>query len=717
MIPVTPTLDAPTPTCVRQDLDGVLFEWAAVAEATVGYRVSINGGPYSAPQPGTSFFVSGLDFGENVTINVISVRSGTTCDQSAPSATVSCAARVCPNVTMNPAAPQNAFCAEETTAVALSANLSGHDGSGETVWNGTGVVDNSGNFTFDPAIAGVGTHRLYVTYTQETLCGYLDSMDMVVNPIPSADFNQDNNVICSTGSLNVSLTGAVDPDAAYVWDFGGAAATDNGNQTYELSWSAGGAFDITLTVTRNGCVAMTMRSIVVDEPSSSGTAVAGILEVCAGSTELIELSNLITGAASGGTWSLTAGGGIPNGSLDAATGRLNPAGLGAGDYRFAYTIPGSSCPTVSTEVDVNLLGAPVANAGPTQTLTCAMGMVSLDGNDSEQGTGYSYFWTGPDPNMPIVDADQLMVDVGQPGVYQLRVTNAIGCTSTSEVTVTAETEAPVMELEISQITCFASDNGAISVSNVSGGRPPYTFRVNGEDRGRSTLFAGLAPGEYDVQITDDNGCFSNILLDLSEPNELTVRLRFPGDSTTATAGEDVFILASINGGNAIDTLIWQPDSLATAGEGRIGISFVASETMMISVTVVDELGCSASDNQLLLVRKERRVYFPTAFSPNGDNNNDIFFIGGDLDQIEFIENFYIFDRWGEGVYTASQSAGNGGTPASGDGDRFLPNNPAFGWDGLLNGMPMNSQVLVYTATVHFTDGEVIVYKGDFVLMR
>jgi hypothetical protein len=275
-----------------------------------------------------------------------------------------------------------------------------------------------------------------------------------------------------------------------------------------------------------------------------------------------------------------------------------------------------------------------------------MGMVSLDGNYSEQGAGYSYLWTGPDPNMPIVDADQLMIDVGQPGVYQLRVTNAIGCTSVSEVTVTAETEAPVMELEISQITCFASDNGAISVSNVSGGRPPYTFRVNGEDRGRSTLFAGLAPGEYDVQITDDNGCFSNILLDLSEPDELTVRLRFPGDSTTANAGEEIFITASVNGGNAIDTLIWQPDSLATAGEGSNGISFIASETMMISVTVIDELGCSASDNQMLLVSRDRPVYFPTAFSPNGDNINDIYFIGGDLDKVDFIESFYIFDRWG-----------------------------------------------------------------------
>jgi hypothetical protein len=330
MIPVTPTLDAPTPTCVRQDLDGVLFEWAAVAAATEGYRVSINGGPYSAPQLETNTFVSGLAFGENVTINVISVRSGTTCDQSAPSATVSCAARVCPNVMMNPTAPQIAFCADENTAVALSANLSGHDGTGETVWNGTGVVDNSGSFTFDPAIAGVGTHRLYVRYTQETLCSYLDSMDMVVHPIPSADFNQDNNVICSTGSLNVSLTGAVDPDAAYVWDFGGAAATANGNQTYDLSWPAAGTFDITLTVTRNDCMATTTRSIIVDEPSSAGTGVDGLLEVCAGSTELIELSSRITGASPGGVWSVIAGGGVANGSLDATTGRLNPAGLGAG---------------------------------------------------------------------------------------------------------------------------------------------------------------------------------------------------------------------------------------------------------------------------------------------------------------------------------------------------------------------------------------------------
>ena len=90
-----------------------------------------------------------------------------------------------------------------------------------------------------------------------------------------------------------------------------------------------------------------------------------------------------------------------------------------------------------------------------------------------------------------------------------------------------------------------------------------------------------------------------------------------------------------------------------------------------------------------------------SWTTTGDNNNDIFFIGGDLDQIDFIENFYIFDRWGEGVYTAGQAINGGGVPVSGgDGIRFLPNDPAFGWDGMLNGTPLNPQVLVYLSLIH-----------------
>ncbi|WP_187270833.1 PKD domain-containing protein [Neolewinella aurantiaca] len=712
-IDITPTLEAPLVNCTRQDLDGVLFTWADVPAASEGYRVSVNGGPYGSVQDSTSFYVGDLDFGENVTINVISVRSGTNCDQSAPSTAVDCAARECPDVTFAPAASQTVFCDDETEPVILSANLAGDDGTGDLEWTGNGVVNNNGEFSFDPVMAGVGTHTLTVTYVQEALCSYSETMEMTVNATPAVAITQGANITCTGTMVTFSLDGTRDPETEYSFEFGNATVSDLGNENYEVSYSAGGTYTVTLTAERNGCMNTATTTIAVEEEVSAGTPVSGALDICAGTSELIDLSSRVVNATEGGTWSTTSGG-VPNGNLNATTGSLNPGGLAAGSYTFAYTVDGGSCPEDVAEVTVNLLAAPIADAGPGQRLTCNMGMVSLDGSNSESGDGYTYLWTSEDPNVIITDADQQMIDVGQPGVYQLRVTNAIGCSAVSEVTVTAETEAPVMELEVSNITCFASDNGAISVTNVSGGRPPYTYRLNGEDRGQSTLFANLEPGSHDVQITDANGCFSNVILDLTQPDELTVRLQFPGDSTSTTAGTEIFITASVNGGNSLDTLIWQPDSV-TVGDGQNGIRFIANETQMISVTVVDELGCTATDQMMLLVRRDRPVYFPTAFSPNGDNINDIFFIGGDLDQIDYISNFLIFDRWGEAVYTGPQNRtdGMGGTV----GEGFLPNDPAFGWDGTLNGKTMNPQVLVYTATVHFSDGEVIVYKGDFVLMR
>jgi PKD repeat protein len=535
---------------------------------------------------------------------------------------------------------------------------------------------------------------------------------MTINATPDLALSSSDDLTCTETDVRVSVA-AADAAATYTWDFAGATVTDLADEAYSLSWPAAGTYTVSVEVNRSGCTNSASTTISVEAPVSAGSSVAEDLLICAGSSDVVDLGATLAGETPGGAWSVIAGG-VAGGSLDAATGTLSPAALSAGAYSFAYTVPGGACPDAMTQVDLTILGAPLADAGAGQRLTCNMGMVSLNGSNSETGEGYTYLWTSDNPNAVIMDADRMMIDVSQPGTYTLRVTNAIGCTATSDVVVTAETEAPVMEIDVSQITCFSSDNGAISVTNVSGGRPPYTYTLNGEDRGQSTLFAGLEPIEYDLQITDANGCFSNILLDITEPNELTVSLRFPGDSTTFNAGDNIFISATVNGGNAIDTLIWEPDSLVTT-DGQNGISFIADETRMISVTVVDELGCTATDQMMLLVRRNRPVYLPTAFSPNGDNINDIFFIGGDLDQIDYIDNFLIFDRWGEALFNSNQ-VDNGGN-SLGDGTGFLPNDPAFGWDGLLNGGPMNPQVLVYTLTVHFSDGEVIVYKGDFVLMR
>jgi|GEM_PF-1519304 len=715
MVPVVPTLAAPVPTCARQDLDGVLFEWPAVAEATAGYRISINGAPFEDPQPETSLMINNLDFGESVSISVLSVRNGTTCNESVPSPAVDCAARLCPQTNLAPAAAKTTFCDSETESVLLEANQTGGAGTGELEWSGPGVVLADGDWTFRPELAGVGRFPIIVTYTEEDICVYTDTLVMTVTATPVVTLNSSADVTCTTTAVTVGVQ-APDPAVTYVWDFAGAEVTDLGGERYELTWATAAAHTVMVTGTANGCLNSAAANITVEGESDAGEALAEALQICVGVTDPIDLSSRITGGMPGGSWSVVAGS-VADGNLDAVTGLLNPAGLAAGNYTFAYTVTGDACPDGNAEVTLLLLGAPVANAGDDQLLTCNTGMVSLNGFNSETGEGYTYLWTSDVPGNLMVDADQLMIDVSQPGTYTLRVTNAIGCSATSAVEVTAETEAPVMQIQLSQVTCFSSDNGAVSVTDVSGGRPPYTFTLNGEDRGQSTLFAGLEAAEYNLQVTDANGCFSNILLGITEPDELTISLRFPGDSATADAGDVVFISANINGGNPVDTLLWEPDSLVMT-DGQNGISFVADESRMISVTVVDELGCSATDRMMLLVRRDRPVYFPTAFSPNGDNINDVFFIGGDVDEIDFIDNFSIFDRWGEEVFRGGQVT-NGTTISAptADGSRFAPNDPDFGWDGNINGRPINPQVFVYTASVHFSDGEVIVYKGDFLLMR
>ncbi len=51
------------------------------------------------------------------------------------------------------------------------------------------------------------------------------------------------------------------------------------------------------------------------------------------------------------------------------------------------------------------------------------------------------------------------------------------------------------------------------------------------------------------------------------------------------------------------------------------------------------------------------------------------------------------------------------------GSNFLPNDPAFGWDGTLNGKPLKPDVFVYWAEVELADGEKTFFKGEVTLLK
>ncbi|MEM1215964.1 MAG: gliding motility-associated C-terminal domain-containing protein, partial [Bacteroidota bacterium] len=434
-------------------------------------------------------------------------------------------------------------------------------------------------------------------------------------------------------------------------------------------------------------------SVAVDEPVSAGVGSAAA-PFCASLGGIVTLGDLITDGDTGGVWSETtansSGNLTPNGTFD-------PVGLAAGTYTFAYTVAGSACPDEVADVSVTILPDPTADAGLDQELTCTMGAVTLGGNSSV-GT---YAWSSDNPDAMIMDPNAELIDVSAPGSYTLTVTTEEGCTASDEVAVISDIGVPVGDVSISDVSCFQDADGAIVINNVTGGQQPYSYSLNGGPATTNPFFGGLGSDMYSLLITDAEGCFTELAIELIEPTEVAVTLTtiFGDDGAQIDLGSPITLTAQYDSSIEIDTIIWRPDSIAALNQGSVTV--MPDQSTVYSVTITDINGCSDSDNLTVFVNKERPVFIPSAFNPNGASGNDFFYPqGGDV--VQNIKSMLIFNRWGEPIYEKYD---------------FAPGIPEEGWDGTYRGQPLNAAVFVYYLEVEFSDGEVVLFKGDVLLIK
>lgn len=443
-------------------------------------------------------------------------------------------------------------------------------------------------------------------------------------------------------------------------------------------------------------------SLTVNQPVDAGTAQAAS-RFCQGEGAPLNLADLITGEQPGGTWTEISSNPSSGGAFNAVTGVFNPANQSPGTYQFRYLIDAlAPCTDDETVVSVIVEATPNAVAGADQLLTCSVGTVSLGGNSSS-GNGITYAWTADDPEIVISDPGNPLIDVNQPGIYTLTVTNELGCSSTDQVAVTSENASPVAEIGISEISCFQANDGAIVIENVNGGTPPYQYSFNGGPFNTQTQFAFLGPETYTLVVRDQNGCISELSINLTQPEELTVTLvtDLEVGQNTIEEGETITLRAVFNPNVTLDTIIWKPDSLALTGNPT-AISVMPTATTEFSVTIIDTNGCMDSDEENIFVRKVRPVFIPNAFSPDDDGFNDQFYIHSRDNSVSRIKSFLVFNRWGETMMELYD---------------FQPNDPSYGWDGRHRGRPMNPGVYVYYVEVEFRDGEIILYEGDVSLLK
>jgi gliding motility-associated-like protein len=86
-------------------------------------------------------------------------------------------------------------------------------------------------------------------------------------------------------------------------------------------------------------------------------------------------------------------------------------------------------------------------------------------------------------------------------------------------------------------------------------------------------------------------------------------------------------------------------------------------TFIITLTTQNQYGCQLSDSNNVVIGPDLLFFIPTAFSPNGDGNNDMFYGGSGFGFYQF--HMVIFDRWGNAIFeTTDHSKGWDGSNAS-----------------------------------------------------
>ncbi len=247
-IQVDDELETPVINC-SATTESVTFTWNSVPNAT-GYTVAVTNGSGGVQVADTSFVFSNLNASQQVGIQV-TVNGNTGCPL--PVVNASCNAQPCPVFTVNIQQVTPICLTAGAAPVQMVADVDGVGQNGTGTWSGTGVVD-AAQGIFDPAVAGVGLHKITYTY-QQVNCVYKDEMDIQIVAPPTADAGPDRLITCWESDQSVQLGGPGTSASAvisYLWT--AASGSFPGDATVRNpKVSVPGLFTLTVTNTALGC--------------------------------------------------------------------------------------------------------------------------------------------------------------------------------------------------------------------------------------------------------------------------------------------------------------------------------------------------------------------------------------------------------------------------------------------------------------------------------
>jgi gliding motility-associated-like protein len=391
-------------------------------------------------------------------------------------------------------------------------------------WNGGGTGQSI-------TVSAPGTYSVTVT---DNGCEGVAQFNVVLFPNPEAAISSPRQGLCPDESVVISASPA---NLSYLWSTGATSQT-------VLIDTAGVVFSVTVTDS-NGCSDVTTFEA---DPYENPVFVINTTDdrdyICAGT----EINLVVNPAFSQYNWST-------NSSSQNIV--VNQAGT------FNVTVTNADGCQSQESISIQERANPIPAIGGVLAF-CEGTSTTL--NVLQDFVNYQWSTT---PTVVTPD-----VVINQPGTYQVTVTDDFGCIGSNSITV-IQNNNPVAVISGSSTFCtgfstrLGVEGSGFTTYNWSG---PITAST-------STITANI-PGQYCVQVTDQNGCISPAAcIDVIEDDELSFNL----------TGTPVFCEGQ-------STVISGPADFATYtwSNGFIGNNLTVTTPGTYTLTVSDADGCSGS---------------------------------------------------------------------------------------------------------------------------
>jgi gliding motility-associated-like protein len=246
---------------------------------------------------------------------------------------------------------------------------------------------------------------------------------------------------------------------------------------------------------------------------------------------------------------------------------------------------------------------------------------------------YAYTWTNATST-----TNAAIVNPTVTTTYYLTVTDSCGNTASDSITVTIIPYTP-LQMTFNNDTIICGGNEVLLDANVTQGRPDYIY--NWSPNVSSTDSVTVSPGAditYTLTVTDACG------LSVTDLVNITVYPIIADYGYNFTTNQTVQFFNQSSGAVTYEWNFGDGSFDSTSTDANPVHYYATDGTYIVTLISTNQEGCKDTISQTLVVLPDFYFYFPNAFTPNSNGNNDLY-MGYGVGIKSY--RMRIFDRWGE----------------------------------------------------------------------